>query len=629
MRVIGTAGHVDHGKSTLVRALTGIDPDRLKEEKKRQMTIDLGFAWYESQLTGAIGIVDVPGHRDFIENMLAGVGGIDAVLLVIAADEGVMPQTREHLAIIDLLQIRNGLVVLTKADLVNDPGWFDLVELDIREVLTGSVLENAPLLRVSAVTGEGIVELKRAIDEMLITLGPRVNSGKPRLPVDRVFSITGFGTVVTGTLSGGSFKLEEMIEILPAQRQGRIRGLQTHKQQENEAYPGSRVAINISGIDTTQVKRGDTIARPGTLRPTRRIDGRLEIIPDAPLGVKHDDEVKLFIASTESQARIRVIGKSSIDPGDWGWVQIETEKEIVALKDDRFIIRRMSPAQTIGGGYVIDAHPIKRYKLNDDQVVARFESRTSSSAQDIILAYIEDHPFAGRDAVLSAVKEDFLQAEESLDSLIRIEKVKVLPSESSTGQKCLAMNTWQGLTRKFLEILTNFHSQNPLRMGIQADDVARRLKLPANEYRACLQEWQASGMARVQDGLISLSHFEIKYSATQNKHLAGFWKIIEKDPFNPPNVSDARQLLTDELFQSLVDQGELVQVSPDVFIGKDEYEQMLEYVQVECARGVLLSLAQFRDHFSTSRKYSQAFLEHLDRKGVTIRDGEGRKLKKK
>ena len=272
MHVIGTAGHVDHGKSTLVKALTGIDPDRLREEKKRQMTIDLGFTWYESPSLGPIGIVDVPGHRDFISNMLAGVGGIEAVLLVIAADEGIMPQTREHLSIINLLQIPRGVVALTKVDMVSDPDWIDLVESDIQKTLATIVLAKSPIIRVSSLTGEGLDRLRQEIDLMLTQSGVQPDRKKPRLPVDRVFSIQGYGTVVTGTLIGGCLDTDEEIIVLPSEKSGRIRGLQTHKKNETRATPGSRTAINLVGIDVNEISRGDVVTRQGVLQSTTLID---------------------------------------------------------------------------------------------------------------------------------------------------------------------------------------------------------------------------------------------------------------------------------------------------------------------------------------------------------------------
>ena len=345
MRVIGTAGHVDHGKSTLIAALTGINPDRLKEEQERQMTIDLGFAWLTLPGGQEIGIVDVPGHRDFIENMLAGIGGIDAALLVIAADEGVMPQTREHLAILDLLQIQHGLVVLTKIDLVDDSGWLDLVETDVRTALRGTVLQDAPILRVSSLTRAGFPELLQALDTLLEKLPSRPNLGRPRLPVDRVFSILGFGTVVTGTLADGQLAVGDELEILPAGLRTRIRGLQTHKKKEETANPGSRVAVNLSGVEVEQIRRGEVLAHPGQYTPTRRLDVQFRLLADISAPLHHHTEVKLFTGTSETIADLRLLAADSLNPGETGWLQLELRHPILAVRGDHYILRRPSPAR--------------------------------------------------------------------------------------------------------------------------------------------------------------------------------------------------------------------------------------------------------------------------------------------
>ena len=321
LHVIGTAGHVDHGKSTLVKALTGIDPDRLAEEKAREMTIDLGFAWLTLN-DQEIGIVDVPGHKDFIENMLAGVGSIELALLVIAADEGVMPQTKEHLAILDLLQIKDGIVVLTKVDLIDDADWLELVTLDVSEVLSGTVLADAPIVPVSAYTGEGLEELKALLEEKMSALGTHPDYGRPRLFVDRVFTLSGFGTVVTGTLTGGTLSVGDQVEIVPGKQKARIRGLQTHKRKLTTAHPGSRVAINLTGIDRDQVQRGQIIAGPDTIGDTILVDATYHHLADAPGSLKHNQQVKLFIGSAEVLAHTRVIGQKEIVPGQDGWLQL-------------------------------------------------------------------------------------------------------------------------------------------------------------------------------------------------------------------------------------------------------------------------------------------------------------------
>src|SRR5512140_438157 len=323
MRVIGTAGHVDHGKSTLIAALTGTHPDRLKEEQAREMTIELGFGWLTLPGGEELGIVDVPGHRDFIENMLAGVGGIDAALLVIAVDEGVMPQTREHLAILDLLQVPCGVIVLTKSDLISDPEWLDALEEDIRGVVKGTVLQDAPRVRVSARTGAGLPQLVNALQQVLGEQPQRPDLGRPRLPIDRVFTMSGFGTVVTGTLSDGHLSVGDEVQVLPSGLTGRVRGLQTHKKKEERASPGSRTAVNISGISTEQVRRGEVLVRPGQYTPSRRLDAQLRLLPDVSAPLLHNTEVKLFIGAGETLAQLRLLGVEQLGPGAQGWVQLE------------------------------------------------------------------------------------------------------------------------------------------------------------------------------------------------------------------------------------------------------------------------------------------------------------------
>jgi len=357
VHVIGTAGHVDHGKSTLVAALTGIHPDRLKEEQEREMTIDLGFAWMKLPNGEPVGIVDVPGHHDFIENMLAGVGGIDAALFVIAADEGVMPQTREHLAILDLLQVQSGVVALTKTDLTPDLDWLELVEEEVRSALKGSVLENARVVRVSARQRTGLEDLLQAITECLEQTQPRPDLGRPRLPIDRVFSIAGFGTVVTGTLMDGTFRIGDDVEVLPSHKRGRIRGLQTHKQKEETAAPGSRTAVNISGIDLDEVMRGNVLARPGKYHPTQRIDLHFKLLKDASGPLLHSSEVKLFLGASETLARVRLLGVEQLNPGEQGWLQLELREPVVAVRGDHYILRRPSPSETLGGGIVVEPSP--------------------------------------------------------------------------------------------------------------------------------------------------------------------------------------------------------------------------------------------------------------------------------
>ncbi len=627
MHVIGTAGHVDHGKSSLVQALTGIDPDRLLEEKKRQMTIELGFAWYESTAVGTVGIVDVPGHKDFIENMLAGVGGIDAVILVIAADEGVMPQTREHLSIISLLNVNTGLVVLTKVDMVDDSDWVDLVEADVRDFLIGSPLENAPILRVSTVTGEGISELRDALDEALMPLAARLDKGKPRLAVDRVFTMTGFGTVATGTMLDGSFRLDDEVVILPSGVKSRIRGLQSHQKRESIAFPGSRTAVNLAGVDTSLVKRGNVIAAPGKYQPTRRIDAKIDVLGDAAAGLKHNQYVKVFVFTSETIGRLRLLQKQLIKPGEEGWVQIEFEDELVVAAGDRFVMRQMSPAQTIGGGVVVEPHSGTRYKLADTAIIERLERKLSPAAESGIYTYVEEHPFLTNREIQEQIPEGSSVAAEEIARFVEQGKFVKLAQSPNDEEKVITADLWQHLTRKMLEALDQFHKQFPLKNGIVSDELARKLRISKQELVVCISAWVNNRQLNESAGVLSLPSFEVRYSANQTRRIKQLYDQIQQDPFNPPGVKEAREILTDELYQSQVDQGVLIQLSGDVIIRNTEFEKMKAFVIAEISNHGLLTLAQFRDHFSTSRRVSQALLEYLDRKGITIREGDGRRLK--
>src|SRR5512147_2501689 len=383
MRVIGTAGHVDHGKSTLIAALTGTHPDRLKEEQAREMTIELGFGWLTLPNGEEIGIVDVPGHRDFIENMLAGIGGIDAALLVIAADEGVMPQTTEHLAILDLLQIPAGIIVLTKIDLAPDSAWLDLVETDIRAAVSGTVMQEAPIVRVSARTRAGLDSLLSALESLLQQKPARLDLSRSRLPIDRVFSMSGFGTVVTGTLLDGQLALGDEVEVLPSGQKGRVRGLQTHKKKEERAVPGSRTAVNISGIETDAVQRGEVVVHPNQYQPTRRIDARFRLLKDVSSSLKHNSEVKFFVGASETIGTLRLLGSEELNPGEEGWVQLELRQPLVAVRGDRYILRRPSPSETLGGGVIVDHQPKGRHKRFDENVLRSLESLIQGAPAEV------------------------------------------------------------------------------------------------------------------------------------------------------------------------------------------------------------------------------------------------------
>src|SRR5215216_311966 len=417
MRVIGTAGHVDHGKSTLIAALTGTHPDRLKEEQAREMTIELGFGWTTLPNGEEIGIVDVPGHRDFIENMLSGIGGIDAALLVIAADEGVMPQTREHLAILDLLEIPAGIIVLTKTDLAPDPAWLNLVEADIQSAVHGTVMSEAPILRVSAKTQAGLDALVSSLESILQQKPARLDLNRPRLPIDRVFSMSGFGTVVTGTLLDGHLAIGDDVEILPSGQRGRVRGLQTHKKKEDRAVPGSRTAVNISGIEVDSIQRGEVVVYPNQYQPTRRIDARFRSLTDVSAALKHNSEVKLFVGASETVANLRLLGTEELNPGQESWIQLELRDPLVAVSGDRYILRRPSPSETLGGGVIIDHQPKGRHKRFDENILRSLESLSQGTPTDILFEAALALGIASVKEIVSRSRLEAVKAETALKEL--------------------------------------------------------------------------------------------------------------------------------------------------------------------------------------------------------------------
>ena len=477
MRVIGTAGHVDHGKSTLIQALTGTHPDRLKEEQEREMTIDLGFAWWHLPDGEEIGVVDVPGHRDFIENMLAGVGGIDAALFVVAADEGVMPQTREHLAILDILKIKSGVVALTKIDMVKDPEWLDLVEEELRQEFSGTVLEGAPIVRVSARTGENLEQLHLTLQEVLSQNPHRPDLGRPRLPIDRVFTIAGFGTVVTGTLVDGHFSVGDEVVILPGDQHGRIRGLQTHQRKEDRAVPGSRTAVNISGVDLDEVRRGQVVAFPKTFTTTRRMDVAFDLLPDSAFPLEHNTEVKLFIGSAEVIARVRLIGAETLAPGESGWLQLETPEPVVAARGDRYILRRPSPGETIGGGVVLDPNPRRRHKRFSEAVQARLKALAQGSPEEILMQALIALGTGTFGEVQQAANMEDTAAQAAVESLLASGQIIPLDGDGKaliSKTRLAARPYWEQTAAKFLAILKEYHHKYPLRLGMPTEEVKSR-----------------------------------------------------------------------------------------------------------------------------------------------------------
>jgi selenocysteine-specific elongation factor len=629
MHVIGTAGHVDHGKSTLVAALTGIEPDRLQEEIRREMTIDLGFAWMKLPGGETLGIVDVPGHRDFIDNMLAGVGGIDAAIFVIAADEGIMPQTREHLAILDLLQIRGGVVVLTKIDLAPDPDWLDLVEGEIRQIMAGTVLENAPIIRTSAKTGAGLPELAAAIQQCLEKQPAHTDLHKPRLPVDRVFTLTGFGTVVTGTLQGGGFSTGDEVEILPAGIRTRIRGLQSYKQKVVSAEPGSRTAVNLAGINLDQVRRGDVLIHPGTLQSTRRMDAWVKLLPDASTSLQHNQHLKFYLNTSITQTRIRLLGSDEIKPGGTGWIQLEFEEEIVAEKGDHYILRLPSPGETLGGGMIVDPHPAGRYKRYSPGLIRQMEARLQGSPEEKLVDTLERNgPIAYADLGLkSGVEAGRIVG---MVPILRDQgAIRAFPSGAPVENTILlSAGNWERMTQRMQTVLSDYHTHHPLKRGMPREELKSRLQLPVKEFSVFTAEWIKENRCVQQESTIRLPEFKVVFTADQTRRMNTLLQEFAAHPFTPPSVKDCIEAVGADVYAAMVESELLRQVSPEVVFREADYQDMYRKVRQFLMEQNRITVVQFRDMFSASRKYALGFLEYLDKTGITLRDGDYRTLKK-
>lgn len=628
MHVIGTAGHVDHGKSTLVEVLTGIDPDRLREEQERQLTIDLGFAWMDLPSGEEIGLVDVPGHRDFIENMLAGVGAVDAALFVVAADEGVMPQTKEHLAILDLLEIERGVVALTKIDLVDEIEWLELVEEEVERLISGSRMAGAPIVPVSGRTGEGVDALRQALDRVIGESEPRKDLSRPRLGVDRAFTVSGFGTVLTGTLLDGSLEVGDEVEVLPAGLAGRIRGLQTHKREKQRVVPGSRVAANISGVDLHQVGRGDVLAYPDTYRPTDMLDADVRILKLGNVGLEHNQEVKLFVGAAQRMARVRILGgPDRLEPGQHGWVQLLLESPLVVQRGDRYILRRPSPPLTIGGGQVADPHPSVRHRMKDPRVIERLEALLHGSAEEVLReTLIGTGPARGAELFERAGIERG-EGRKTLNTLL--EEGKVLELTDDLGESWAVETGWLERTAdRLTDSLRNFHQSFPLRPGMPQEELRSRLELGERVFQSILGHLKEIETIKWGEGWVAMADFEPTPTEKEKERVQVVKEKFREVPYAPPNVKEVRSRLGEELYEYLRQEGKLVQVSEDVVFDHEAYESMVEGIRSLIREQGPVTVADVRDYFDTSRKYVLGLLEHLDRRGVTVREGDVRTLRK-
>ena len=619
MHVIGTAGHVDHGKSTLVKALTGIDPDRLAEEKEREMTIDLGFAWLTLD-DEEVGIVDVPGHSDFIENMLAGVGGIDLALFVIAADEGVMPQTREHLAILDLLEVNGGVVALTKVDLIDDPEWLEIVLLEVSEELHGSVLEDAPIVPVSAFSGEGLDDLLTMLQARLGGAQTRPDYGRPRLPVDRVFTLPGFGTIITGTLLDGRFHIGDPIEVQPSGIKGRIRGLQTHKHKLDTAAPGSRVAINLTGINRYEIERGDIVAAPGIINGSILLDAFYRHLPGADGPLKHNMEVKLYTGAAEVVARTRVIGSKQIDAGQEGWMQLALQEPVAVMRGDRFILRRPSPAATLGGGHILDPNPGRKRRRYKPQEIERLKTLTDGTPADLLLQTLTRIEPA---VAANLIQESGMAGGEAESALAELEENQQI---IRLGKQLMTYVGWQRLLDNSTTFIHIYHKEYPLRLGMPREELRSRLKLSPAVFNPLIQECSSRGLLIEDSSYLRTPGHKIAFSTAQQTRIDQLLSRFEKSGVSSPSVKECKTAVGEDVYRALVDTGDLVQISGDVVYEKSQYKQLTAKIIDYLNKNGRIDAANTRDLLSTSRKYAIALLEYLDDNKITRRTGDFREL---
>ena len=611
--VVGTAGHIDHGKSTLIQALTGIDPDRLADEKRRGMTIDLGFAYFTLPSGRLVGIVDVPGHARFIRNMLAGVHGLDAVLLVVAADEGVMPQTREHLDIVDLLEIRRGVVAVTKTDVV-DGDWLELVRLDLAETLKATSLAASEIVPVSAVHRDGLDRLCAALDRVLEGV-ERVRRSRPRLPIDRVFTISGFGTVVTGTLLGGPVAVGEEMEVQPGGRRVRIRGLQQHGRKVGAAEPGSRVAANLAGIERTELARGQVLAQTGLLRPSRRLDVRARVVTRGNVAVKHGMEVFLHTGTAEVPSRVVVLDGNELRPGAEGWLQLYLHAPIAALPGDHFILRVPSPSMTVAGGRIVDVAP-RRHARTDVRVVSSLERRVAGAALQEELA---KYPRGVTEAGL--LKASAVDADEAKQQLARLQARR-------SGEWLFPLDSWAKLAARAGRCLADYHAAHPLRGGMPKEELQSRLLLPPPAFGAALKLLSADGVLVDRDGAVARPGHAVQLDEGSSTAGQRLLQVLGRDPFAPPSLPEAMQQsgAGHEVVRLLAQRQEIVRLSPEIALTRAAYDRAVGLVQELAAGGSPVTVATLRDRMGASRRPVLALLEYLDAQKVTRRIGDARVL---
>ncbi len=629
--ILGTAGHIDHGKTSFIKALTGIDTDRLKEEKERGITIELGFAHMSLPDGTLVGIVDVPGHERFVKNMVAGASGIDLVALIVAADEGVMPQTKEHIEICQLLGIQYGIVVITKIDMV-DNEWLELVRDDIQEYIKNTFLANAPIVEVSSITGEGLNKFIEVLTKLIQRLPKKETGHIFRLPIDRVFTIKGFGTVVTGTTISGEIKVGEEVTIYPINIECKVRSIQVHNQSVTQVGPSTRTALSLHGIDKSHIERGYVVASKGSLNSSYMLDVFIELLYSAPRILKNREKVRLHSGTSEVMANIIFFNKEQLQPGDSCYAQIRLEHPISVLRGDRYVIRSYSPVRTIGGGIILHPMPKKKKKGLSEEIIKRLHLIHQGQTKDIVEAFIFMEGFDGIDinklVSLSNIKRPHLMA--IIDDLIDNNLVYKYDEEQGL---IIHYHFFKELTEILINLVSAYHKEYPFRSGMPKGELKSKMRLMKDIklFNFLIDYLVKKGHLFLDMDSIRLANYRPNLTDKQKVVKKQIEDIYKKAGFQPPyfkEIKDKYSEIANEILEYLIWEQRLIKIKEDLYMHRDSVDELIRKVISFLKKHGEMSVGQFKELTNTSRKYSIPLLEYLDKTQITVRVGDIRRLRR-
>ena len=625
--IVGTAGHIDHGKTTLIKALTGRNTDRWEEEQRRGITIDLGFTYFDLKNGDRVGIIDVPGHEKFINNMVAGVVGMDLVLLVVAADEGIMPQTREHMDILGLLGIKKSILVINKCDLV-DEEWLELVEEEIQEELEGTFLEGAPVVKVSAATGQGLDELTDTIQQLMSDeVVAKDIQTIPRLPIDRAFTLSGFGTIITGTLISGTITREDVLEMYPIGKECKIRNIQVHGQNQDKCYAGQRVAINLSNVKKKEICRGCVLAPKNSMKNTDLLDVKLKVLEDSMRILTNHERLHLYTGTSEILCRAVLLDKEQIGPGEEGLVQLRLEEEIAVKRGDRFVVRFYSPMETIGGGIVLEPNPVRKKRF-DAQAIEELKKKESGSLGDVMELQIKEHgdTMITLAELAKVMAHSVDELKEYLEELEESGTIFVFPMKKDTY--LWHRDSEFAVRQKIEETLQKYHSEHPYRYGMKKAEIHNTFlkKIKPNIFDAYIERMTGENVYGRREEYLSLPGYEVPKDAMYLQTEKLIEDTFEKAGYDFVRFSEIdfgkipRQTAEDVVLM-MIDEGKVIRINEEMFTMKHLMDEAKEKIQNHLKEENLITIAQVRDMFSTSRKSAKPILEYMDSIKVTKKTG--------